>query len=298
MKVAVAQYPFVSHLNIDAWKVYMEEWVQSAVAEKAQVLLFPEFGLMDLMCLFPRVKYDFHQQVKKLNPYLAEIDVFFSGLAEKYSIVIIAPNAPSLYVEWIINRVTVYGPKGTSGFQDKIFITKSEIEKWDISRGYGSLKVFKTPFGNFGIQICYDIEFAVGAKLLVEAGADVIFVPSSTETLRGATRVHLGARVRAMENQCYVAVAQTIGEAKYSLSVKNNYGYSAIYSSADQGMPEDGIIAIDTPQKSGWLIKELDIEKLNHLRNYGDVSNYKDNQKIVMQLKDEYFQTSYVNLFK
>ncbi|MCO5231673.1 MAG: hypothetical protein M9958_11020 [Chitinophagales bacterium] len=298
MKVAVAQYPFVAHQNIDAWKVYMEEWVQSAVSEKAQVLLFPEFGLMDLMCLFPKVKNDFHKQVKKLNPYLAEIDVFFSGLAKKYSIVIIAPNAPSLYVEWIINRVIVYGPKGTSGYQDKIFITKSEIEKWNISQGYPRLTVFKTPFGNFGIQICYDIEFAIGANKLVEAGADVIFVPSSTETLRGATRVHIGARVRAMENQCYVAVAQTIGEAKYSPSVKNNYGYSAIYSSADQGMPEDGIIAIDTPQKSGWLIKELDIERLNYLRNDGDVSNYKDSQKIGMHLKDRYLESMHVKLFE
>ncbi|MCO5234322.1 MAG: carbon-nitrogen hydrolase family protein [Chitinophagales bacterium] len=287
MKIATSQYPFAFHQNIDAWKSYIEKWIKSAVHERAQVLLFPEFGLMDLMCLFPEIQNDFHKQVIELQSYSDEIDKIFTSLAKKYSIIIIAPNAPSLYLHHIINRVRVYGPNGYGGYQDKIFITKSEREKWNIEQGDLVLCVFETPFGNFGIQICYDIEFAIGAKLLIEAGADIILVPSSTESPKGASRVHIGARARAMEGQCYVVVAQTIGEALWSHSVKNNYGYSAIYSSADEGMPEDGIIALDSPQNAGWLIKDLDLEKLNHLRKHGVVSNYKDSQKIDMNLKNQ-----------
>ncbi|MCC6703139.1 MAG: hypothetical protein IT221_16530 [Fluviicola sp.] len=70
--------------------------------------------------------------------------------------------------------------------------------------------------------------------------AKLILAPSCTETIRGATRVHIGARARAMEQQIYVGVAQTIGNAEWSLAVDINYGFAENYASPNKNQPEEG----------------------------------------------------------
>ena len=67
-----------------------------------------------------------------------------------------------------------------------------------------------------GIAICYDIEFPLIAHAMARAGAELILAPSCTDTIAGANRVHVGARARALENQVYVAVAPTVGQAPWS----------------------------------------------------------------------------------
>ena len=59
-----------------------------------------------------------------------------------------------------------------------------------MSEARKELKVFDAGICKFGIQNCYDIEFA-GSHYLTQAGAEVILVPSCTETIRGATREYV-----------------------------------------------------------------------------------------------------------
>ena len=92
--------------------------------------------------------------------------------------------------------------------------------------------------------------------------------------------MHLGARARALENQCYVAVAQTIGQAPWSPAVDLNYGYAAFYSTPDKGLPEDGVLALGLAQEPGWTTHSLDFEKLTEVRADGQVFNFKDFQNI------------------
>ena len=89
------------------------------------------------------------------------------------------------------------------------------MKNGEIQSAPKKLTLFEDSWGSFGIQICYDVEFALGSQLLCSAGASLIVSPSCTETIRGATRVHIGARARALENQCYVVVSQTVGNAEW-----------------------------------------------------------------------------------
>jgi len=59
--------------------------------------------------------------------------------------------------------------------------------------------------GDFGILICYDIEFPEVARVLAEAGAEILFVPSCTDGREGFCRVRYCAQARAIENQVYVS---------------------------------------------------------------------------------------------
>lgn len=297
MKVATAQYPINFHQDLKSWEIYFEKWILEAVEQNAQVLLFPEYGSMELVSVFPEeIRTDLELQVKTLHTLDLHVERFLSELAIHHHIIIIAPSFPYLLDDKIINRTKVYGPQGYVGFQDKLFMTRFENEDWRVSRGEEILTVFESEWGNFGIQVCYDIEFPIGTKLLTEAGADIILVPSCCETLKGATRVHIGARARALEYQVYTVVAQTIGDCDWSPAVDINYGYTAVYSTPDAGFPDDGIIATMPHQTEGWLFQELDLKKLSFVRNYGNVFNYKDSKTMDIQMKNSPFKVQRIKI--
>lgn len=297
MRIATAQYPITFHQNIKAWKEYVERWINDAVSQEAQILVFPEYGSMELVSLLPEdIRMDIQGQVLKMNDWKEDFLQHYSNLAHKYQVVIVAPSFPTLFEDRIVNRVFVFGANGELGHQDKTFMTRFENEEWKVSTGDGYLTVFETPFGNFGIQICYDIEFPIGSQLLAQAGADLILVPSCTETLRGATRVHVGARARAMESQIYTVVAQTIGNSEWSPAVDINYGYTAFYSTPDLGFPQEGILNIAPHQTEGWLIHTLDINLLKQVRKNGSVFNRKDNMRQSITLSDLQLKTRTIKI--
>lgn len=288
LNLAIAQYPITEHKNWDKWVLHTEKWVAEAVQQKAQLLLFPEYGSMELVSIFPiEIRQHIRQQVVELSALQANFCQVFSDLAFKYQACIVAPSLPVLENDKPYNRAFVFSPKGLVGYQDKFFMTRFEDEEWGIQSAPKVLTIFEADWGSFGVQICYDIEFGIGSQHLCSAGASLILAPSCTETIRGATRVHVGARARALENQSYVAVSQTIGNAEWSPAVDINYGYAAVYCTPDKNMPEEGIIAHQPPQQSGWLVLALDFSLIEIVRKEGQVFNYKAHQRISNQLITE-----------
>ncbi len=278
--IAAAQYPITFHPSFAAWRAHTTRWVADAVQQKAQLLFFPEYGSMELVSLLSeREQQDLRGQVRSLERYRDDCWAVFAELARQYQIIVVAPSFPVVEGDKIYNRTAVFSATGWIGFQDKSFMTRFEAEDWGINPAPPQYTVFTADWGSFGIQICYDIEFPIGSHLLATHGAQLILAPSCTETIQGAARVHVGARARALENQCYVAVAQTIGLAPWSLAVDINYGYAAVYSTPDAGLPEDGILATLPPQQPGWLIQELDFAKIEAVRAEGQVFNFKDQQR-------------------
>lgn len=295
MKIATAQYPIGYFGNLEDWKNNIREWVASS--EDAQILMFPEYGSMEMASLFSgQIQKDLVGQIVKMNELLPDFLAHFCQIAYEYDKIIICTSFPVQENGGFFNRVFVVGPNGLAGHQDKFFMTRFEDEEWGISSGQKKLSVFETKWGKFGIQTCYDVEFGIGSKLLCEAGTEVIFAPSCTETLKGATRVHVGARARALENQCYVVVSQTIGNAVWSPAVDINYGYAAIYSTPDLGFPDDGIVEMGEPQKNMWLFAELEMEKIHEVRKNGSVLNFKSNSVIKNALWDSETEIQYIRI--
>lgn len=283
--VASAQYPITRHADFAAWKEHMENWVGDAAAKGAGLLLFPEYGAMELVSILAaEVQRDILLQVAAMDSFKESFCAVFVELALKYHVIIVAPSLPVVEDGKQLNRVFVFSPKGVVGYQDKFFMTRFENEEWGIASAPKVLTVFEASWGKFGIQICYDVEFGIGSQMLCHAGASLILAPSCTETIRGATRVHVGARARALENQAYTAVSQTIGNAEWSPAVDINYGYAAFYSTPDKDLPEEGIIATKPAQQEGWLIQELDFSQTEEVRRDGHVFNFNDQKKIRMDL--------------
>lgn len=288
IKVASAQYPIARHVTLNDWEKYTEKWVKSAVDQQANVLVFPEYGSMELVSVLPvEVQQNLHQQIAEMQQLLTGFRETFKTLALKYNVIIVAPSFPVKVEEHYFNRAYVYSPKGEAGYQDKLFMTRFENEEWGIHSAPKQLSVFEAEWGKFGIQICYDSEFALGTHYLAENGIDLLLVPSCTETIRGAARVHVGARARAMEQQVYAVVAQTVGNAEWSPAVDINYGYTGFYSTPDKQLPEEGVIATGIPQAEEWQVTELNFDLIKHVREDGQVLNYKDHRPLMTAFKQE-----------
>ncbi len=68
-----------------------------------------------------------------------------------------------------------------------------------------TLGTVQTPWGVFGLLVCYDIRFPEAARRLALSGTEVLFVPAAFNHVTGPAHWHLTFRARAVENQCFVA---------------------------------------------------------------------------------------------
>jgi len=175
----------------------------------------------------------------------------------------------------VINRAPLITPEGLIAFQDKRAMTRFEAERWGVSQGTDP-NVFDTPWGRIGISICYDIEFPKHARVQVMAGAWLILTPSCTDSLAGFNRVQFSARARALENQCYVAITPTIGEAPWSTALDVNRGRAGVFGPMDRGFPVDGILAEGQMDAPGWIFCTLDPSLIETVRRDGAVLNHRD----------------------
>lgn len=297
-RIASAQYPITYHENFLSWKMHLKDWVERAKNGGADLCLFPEYGSMELVSLFNQnIQQSLTLQVQEISKIKNDILETYSDLASKFSIHIVASSLPILENGIINNRAYVFSNLGQLlGSQNKFFMTRFEDENWGVQKPKDfELLLFCHDEIKFGVQICYDIEFPLGATELARAGANLILAPSCTEKIHGSTRVHTGAKARAQELQCYTVVSQTVGNASWSLAVDENYGQAVVYTPADLNFPQDGVLELMKPQVEGWLFCELDFDLISKVRTSGQVLNFKDTmrQKIhfesPIQVKEVHF---------
>ena len=107
--------------------------------------------------------------------------------------------------------------------------------------------------------------------MMVEAGAELILVPSCTDTVAGFNRVRIGAMARALEGQCVVVQSPTVGPCDWSPAVDENRGRAAIYGPPDGFWPETGVIAEGEMDAPGWITAEVDLARVAQSRREGAV---------------------------
>lgn len=277
LKIAVAQYSLNKHKSFDDFKLNAEKWVKEAADNGARLLVFPEYGSIELVSLLPvEVQKNLDQQLLEIQKFKDRFLQCYLTLARQYDVFIVAPSFPFHLDHTFINRTFFLGPDGAHSFQDKQMMTRFEDEEWRVSSPKEkSLKVFDVDGVKVGISICFDIEFPDFARELALGGVELLLAPSCTETKAGMNRVHVGARARALENQFYVAVAQTVGEVNYSEAIDKNTGMAAVYSTCDKGFPEDGIIVCGEVNLPKWIYAQIYPELVARVREEGNVLNFK-----------------------
>ncbi|MAK67614.1 MULTISPECIES: carbon-nitrogen hydrolase family protein [unclassified Methylophaga] len=277
VKVAAAQYDIGFFKDWSQFTDKLTQWVAEAVEEKAKLLVFPEYGSMELASLFGEAIYtDLGKQLHSMQDVYADWQDLHHQLSKQYDVMMLASTFPVLQEDGTFrNRANLYAPDGLIGFQDKLIMTRFENEQWLIHPGQ-QIKVLDTDVGRIGISICYDIEFPMIAYQQVNAGADLILAPSCTDTQAGFHRVRIGCQARALENQCYVVQSPTFGEARWSEAVDVNTGRASIYTPVDYGFTDNGILIEGVADKPGWVCADLDLTEIARVREEGQVFNYRD----------------------
>jgi predicted amidohydrolase len=277
VKIATAQYDISYLENWNQYQDKIERWVDEASEQDAKILLFPEYASMELASLFGKEVYScLSKQLAAIQSLRDAYLDLFQGLALKHRCIIQSGTFPvKIATGGYRNRAYLCLPDGRLEYQDKLMMTRFENEKWLIQKG-DELKCFDTDYGKLAINICYDSEFPMLARKQVEAGANLILVPSCTDTMAGYHRVKIGCQARALENQCYVVQATLVGHAPWSEAVDVNIGASAVYTPVDRGFPDNGILAEGQLNKTQWVFAEIAINACETVRGQGQVFNYRD----------------------
>jgi hypothetical protein len=67
-----------------------------------------------------------------------------------------------------------------------------------------------------------------------------------------------------------------VGEAAWSPAVDVNNGWAALYAAPDRGFPDDGILARGELNRPGWVMAELDFDRLKASHASAQVFTAKD----------------------
>lgn len=280
-RLAAAQFPVSQPQRFAEQAALISAWSAEAVTAGARLLVYPEYASMSFSALLdPALQQNLGAQLEALQALREDYLALHRELAQRHGVYILAGSFPwQLDEACTVNRAFLCAPSGAVDWQDKQIMTRFERESWGVSsateREDSGLKVFRTALGMLAVNICYDSEFPLLARAQCEAGAELLLVPSCTDTLGGYHRVRVGSQARALENQCYVAQAPLVGEAPWSQAVDVNVGAAAVYGPPDRGFPDDGVLGIGALNQPQWLYAEIDPAAVLRVRNEGQVFNHR-----------------------
>lgn len=279
LHVASCAYSIEPLTSFAAFADKQTRLVAEAARAGAQLLVFPEYASIELTSTLPDAQRGaLARELSALTPLLAPMLEVYSELARRHGVYILSPSFPvriDTSVARYHNRAHLHGPSGNLAFTEKLQMTRFESEQWGVSAGAVS-RVFDTELGTLGVAICYDSEFPLLVRRQVAAGANLVLVPSCTDTLAGYHRVHLSCRARALENQCFVLQSVTVGDAPWSIPLDHNIGAAGVYGPVEQSVFPDGVVAQGKLNQSGWLYADLDLDAVARARREGQVHNHQD----------------------
>ncbi len=271
MKIAAACYPIDWIEGFGCYADKLSRWVAEAAGAGADLLVFPEYGAMELAATAGReVAGDLEASLHVVSDLLPRAWDLHAELAARHGIHILAASGPVFEGDRPVNRAMFLAPGGDRQAHDKQIMTRWERDPMNAVPGAAPV-VMETALGRIGVLICYDAEFPLLARSLVEAGAEILLVPSATEAEEGFHRVRIGAMARALEGQCVTVHAPTQGAAPWSPLVDENSGAAGIYGPPDRGFPPSGILAQGAMNVPGWTYAEVSLDAIARVRRNGNV---------------------------
>jgi len=234
----------------------------------------------DMLCL-PEVSglvNQHYDQLKKIiqkddaDPYVAAC----KQLAKQHSIWIHNGSTPILgELDMPVNRTHLINTQGELvAHYDKIHLFdvylpdgRERLESKRYAAGNQSV-LADTPWGLFGLTICYDLRFPHLYRDYALKGARLMFVPSAFNRRTGAAHWEVLLRARAIENGCFIVAAAQTGE---HADGRKTYGHSLVVNPW-------GDVVMDLNTTIQAKVIELDLSEsdktrqqipsLLHTRNY------------------------------
>ncbi|GAB7256433.1 carbon-nitrogen hydrolase family protein [uncultured Polaribacter sp.] len=282
VRLGLIQWQMRLYKDLEELMQQAEYFVDAVSAYRSDFALFPEFFNAPLMAANNHLPES--QAIRELAKFTPQIVQKFSELAISYNINIITGSMPEIKDGLLYNVGYICKRDGSSDRYEKLHVTPDEAKVWGMQGG-NELKTFDTDCGKIGILICYDSEFPELSRLLADEGMDILFIPFLTDTQNGYSRVRHCAQARAIENECYVAIAGSVGNLPKVNNMDIQYAQSMVFTPCDFSFPANGIKAEATTNTEMILIADVDLDLLKDLNKFGSVRNLKDRRKDIFELR-------------
>ncbi len=273
VRIGLVQWQMRPLANVEALFEQSEFFVDVVSGYGCDFALFPELFIAPLMADFNHLSES--DAIREITRYCDPIRKKFQELAISYNINIITGSMPYMEDGDLYNVGFLCKRDGTSEMYTKIHVTPNEVQYWGM-KGGSEIRTFDTDCGKIGIMICYDVEFPEMSRLMADEGMEILFVPFLTDTQNGYTRVKSCAQARAIENECYVAIAGCVGNLPKVNNMDIQYAQTAVFTPSDFAFPSNGIKAEATPNTEMTLIVDVDLDLLKKLHEHGAVRIMKD----------------------
>ena len=250
-----------SQNDIEANFIVIESLIQQSKAQAAELIVFPE----NFVCFAAGKQRETAAQFESIQQRLEQ-------LAHRYQIWIIAGTLPcpfrpngSIIDDGRVRTVSLcISPERTEARYDKIHLFDVQVS--DAVGGYQESKFFepgdqvvvaKTPFGNIGLMVCYDLRFPELALILRQQGANILTAPAAFTYTTGQLHWQLLLQARALDSQCYVLGAAQQG---WHGEQRQTWGHAGITNSRGQ------LLEMITVEGHGLITSSFDLAEQNDIR--------------------------------
>jgi len=281
VRLGLIQWQMRQYKTVDELFEQVEFFVDAVSGYKSDFALFPEFFNAPLMAKYNDLSEP--EAIRQLATYTDEMLERFLKLAISYNVNIITGSMPYIIDESLYNIGYLVRRNGTYEQYEKIHVTPDEMKYWGV-KGGKKIEVFETDCGPVGVLICYDVEFPELSRILAQEGMKILFVPFLTDTQNGYSRVRSCAQARAIENECYVAIAGAVGNLPKVHNMDIQYAQSGVFTPCDFSFPINGIKAETTPNTEMILVVDVDLDLIAELNRYGSVKNMRDRRTDLYEL--------------
>lgn len=284
IRLGLVQWQMRPLPNVEALYEQAEFFIDAVSGYGSDFALFPELFVAPLMADFNHLSEA--DAIREIARYADPIRKRFQEMAISYNINIITGSMPLVEEGVLYNVGFLCKRDGTYEQYTKIHITPNEVNYWGM-KGGNQIQTFDTDCGKIGIVICYDVEFPELSRLMADEGMEILFVPFLTDTQNGYTRVRHCAQARAIENECYVAIAGCVGNLPGVNNMDIQYAQTAVFTPSDFSFPSNGIKAEATPNTEMTIIVDVDLDLLKELHEFGSVRILKDRRLDLYKLKKQ-----------
>lgn len=253
LKIALCQLPVNPNKqdNLKQAAIMLEE----ASAAGAQLAVLPEMF---------NCPYDIHcfRDYAEVIPS-GETTKALSKLARSNGLFLIGGSIPELVDELLYNTSIVFNPQG------EIIAKHRKAHLFDVCVKNGikfmesevlspgdSVTLFETPWGKFGLEICYDIRFPELTRKMAKEGALLVIVPAAFNLTTGPAHWELLFRSRALDNQIFMLGTSPARNPQASYIA---YGHSIAVN------PWGQVIA-KLDERPGILLADLDFSEIEEVR--------------------------------
>jgi predicted amidohydrolase len=276
IRLGLVQWQMRSYKTFDDLIEQVEFFVDAVSGYRCDFALFPEYFNAPLMQEYNHLSEP--EAIRRLARYTPQIRDKMMELAMQYNINIITGSMPNLEDGVLKNIGFLCKRDGGLEQYEKIHVTPDEKKIWGLTGG-NTVKTFDTDCGKIGILICYDVEFPELSRKLANEGMKMLFVPYLTDTQNGFSRVRHCAQARAIENECYVAIAGSVGNLPKVHNMDIQYAQSMVLTPCDFAFPASGVKSEATANTEMILVADVDLDLLRELHEFGAVRNLQDRRK-------------------